>query len=292
VSTWFKNLMKEKPFFYAVPLFLWQILFFYAPLALMALISLSEYNPATHSYGMTLNRYWLFIAGTYFLIIIKSIILAAVNGILCFIVGYPLAYFLAFNAGRLKLFFLFLLILPFWTNFLLHIYAWFFLLDRGGIVNMLLIMLGAIHEPLTLLNSIPAIIIVMLYCYLPFMVLPIYAALEHFDSTLFDASYDLGATSFETWYHIVLPLSMKGVLSGFFLVFIPSFGEFAIPSLMGGENYLFVGSVIAQYALGHQTMEFATAFTMISFAVLLMCALLGILLRKCIYHYLRVHNGK
>ena len=217
-----------------------------------------SFCPTLKVHVLSLDLYKPFFNGIYFFIMVKSLILACVNGIICFLVGYPLAYFLAFKAGRLKTFFLFLLILPFWTNFLLHVYAWFFVLDHEGIINYLLTTFGIIREPLYLLNSILGIIVLMVYCYLPFMVLPIYTALERFDKTLLEASRDLGASRFETWYHIVLPLSLNGVFSGFLLVFVPSFGEFAIPGLMGGEKYLFVGPVIAQYALGHKTMALAT----------------------------------
>lgn len=226
-----------------------------------------------------------------FFIIFKSLILALVNGILCFLIGYPLACFLAYMTDRFKLLFLFLLILPFWTNFLLHIASWFFVLDRGGVINTLLLKIGVIHEPLHLLNSLFGIILLMVYCYLPFMVLPIYSTLDRLDSTLFEASSDLGATSFETWYHIIWPLSMPGVITGFFLVFVPSFGEFAIPGLMGGDKYLFVGSVIAQFAQGIQTIGFATAFTVMSFSFLFVCIFLGYWLKRLILAYTRSDNG-
>ncbi len=267
-----------RPFFWVVPGFLWELLFFYIPLALMIILSFT-YVTDTYQH-VSFARYSPFFTKAYFLIILKSLILACVNGIVCFLIGYPMAYFLAFKTGRLKLFFLFLLIVPFWVNFLLHVYAWFFVLDQGGIINSSLLMLGIIDEPLHLLNSMFAIIVVMVYCYLPFMVLPIYSSLARFNQTLLEASRDLGATDFETWYHIVLPLSLSGVASGFALVFIPSFGEFAIPGLMGGEKFVFVGSVITQYALGAQTMPFGTAFTVMCFCALILFMLMGYGLKR------------
>ena len=264
-----------KPFFYVVPAFVWQILFFYMPLLLMILMSFVYFYPSLQVHTLSVALYKPFLNQMYGIIIIKSLIFAGVNGILTFLVGYPLAYFLAFKAGRFKTVALFLLIMPFWTNFLLHVYAWFFVLDRNGIVNVLLKALGIIDQPLYLLNSLFGILLLMVYCYLPFMVLPIYSALERFDKTLLEASRDLGASRFETWYHVVLPLSMTGVIAGFFLVFVPSFGEFAIPGLMGGEKYIFVGSVIAQYVFGHKTMAFGTSFTIISFVMLLVCLFMG-----------------
>lgn len=288
-TSWLRDLFdKEKPFFYVVPTFLWQVLFFYMPLALMFIMSVVSYCPSLNVHILSWDLYRPFLTSTYFFIMIKSVILAGVNGILCFLVGYPLAYFLAFKAGRLKTFFLFLLILPFWTNFLLHVYAWFFVLDHEGIINYVLQALGIIRSPLYLLNSIFSILLLMVYCYLPFMVLPIYSALDRFDKTLLEASRDLGASRFETWYHIVLPLSMSRVLSGFLLVFVPSFGEFAIPGLMGGEKYLFVGPVIAQYALGRQTMAYGIAFTILSFAFVLLVLLLSFAINKILLKQIKV----
>lgn len=275
---------KERPFFFVVPAFLWQVLFFYVPLITMALLSIIVCAPMTEQCVVSLVRYIPFLTDTYFYIIFKSIILASVTGILCFLAGYPLAYFLAFKAGRLKIFFLFLLVLPFWTNFLLHVYAWFFLLDSRGLVNQLLLMIGLVNKPVIFLNTHVSIVMLMFYCYLPFMVLPIYAALDRFDIRLLEASQDLGASHLETWYHIVFPLSMTGVISGFFLVFVPSFGEFAIPGLMGGEKFLFVGSVIAQYALGGPTMPYSTAFTIISFGCLLVFIACAYLAKRVLFH--------
>ncbi len=282
---------KERAFFYVVPAFLWQLLFFYIPLIFMIIMSLICFCPSLGLHVFSADLYKPFLTSTYFFIMIKSLILACVNGILCFLVGYPLAFFLAFNAGRLKTMFLFLLILPFWTNFLLHVYAWFFVLDYDGILNYLLKSLGIIQEPLYLLNSIFAIVLLMVYCYLPFMVLPIYSTLERFDKTLLEASRDLGASPFETWYHIVLPLSMTGVVSGFMLVFIPSFGEFAIPGLMGGEKYLFVGSVIAQYALGHKTMAMSTAFTVMSLVFVIVFLLMGLAINRVFFKRFKVKDA-
>lgn len=211
--------------------------------------------------------------------------MAITNSFLCFLVGYPVAHFVSFSAGKFKNFCLFLLILPFWTNFLLHLYAWFFVLERSGFLNNILLSLGLITHPLHLLNSIWTVVAIMLYCYLPFMVLPIYSALERFDRNLLEASADLGATPWQTWRRIVFPLSFTGIQSGFFLVFIPSFGEFVIPGLLGGEKYLFVGTVISQYILGNRTLSLGAAFTVLSCAsVLLFIGLIYIITRK-IFRY-------
>lgn len=272
--------LKGDPFFVAAPAFLWQLLFFYVPLLLMVTMSLIQLQES--SWSVSLSNYAHFLDRMYLFIIIKSFILAAVTGVLCFLVGYPLAYFIAFKAGRLRLLLLFLLIIPFWTNFLLHVYSWFLILDKVGVVNYLLLSAGIISEPLELINTLWSVIILMLYCYLPFMVFPIYASLQRINPRIVEASRDLGATQFETWFHIVLPLSMSGILSGFFLVFIPAYGEFAIPGLMGGDKFLFVGSVITYYALGSGTLNYGAAFTMLALASLLAILLAAIAIKSLV----------
>ncbi len=260
-------LLKGDPFYVAAPAFIWQVLFFYVPLVLM--VAMSFLQPGVGGWSLTGANYAHFLDATYLVIILKSFIFAAVSGLLCFIVGYPLAYYIAFKAGRLKIALFFLLIIPFWTNFLLHVYSWFLILDRAGIANQMLIYAGLIKEPLQMINTLWSVFLLMLYCYLPFMVLPIFSSLERINPRVIEASRDLGATQYETWYHIVLPLSMPGVLSGFFLVFIPAFGEFAIPSLMGGDKFVFVGSVIANYSLGSGTLTYGSAFTVVALISLL-----------------------
>ena len=207
--------------------------------------------------------------------ILSSFILALGNAILCLLIAYPLAYFLAFTGKRYKNIFLFLLIVPFWTNFLLHVYAWFFVLEREGFINNLLRGLGLINEPLILLNTPFAIMIMMVYYYLPFMVMPLYSSLEKMDSRLIEASLDLGATWGQTLRRVMLPLTKRGLIAGFFLVYIPSFGEFAIPELMGGDRLMFVGTVVSNYILGDETGSLGAAFTVVA-SILLLASAVGI----------------
>lgn len=265
--------LKNDAFYVAAPAFIWQLLFFYAPFFLM--VAMSIVHRVRDSWALSLNNYEHFFNGVYFLIILKSLIFAGVTGLLCFLVGYPLAYFIAFTARRYKLLLLFMLIIPFWTNFLLHVYSWFLLLDKAGIINNALLWSGIIHEPLELINSLGSVLILMVYCYLLFMVLPIYSSLERINPRLIEASRDLGATQFETWYHVILPLSMGGIMAGFFLVFIPAYGEFAIPGLMGGDKFVFVGSVITYYALGSGTLNYGSAFTVFALICLLVFLLIA-----------------
>ena len=167
---------------------------------------------------------------------------------------------------------LFFLFIPFWTNFLLHIYAWMFVLERNGVINSFLIALGVIAEPLQLLNSFFAIGLIMVYCYLPFMILPIYNSLEKFDKGLIRASFDLGATWWQTMTRVVVPMSWSGVRSGLFLVFVSAFGEFAIPELVGGDKFVFVGNVVAYYTMSANTASLGAAFTLMV-AIIVVCLL-------------------
>jgi spermidine/putrescine transport system permease protein len=262
------------PFATGIPAMLWQIIFFYLPLAFILFSGLVHLSASGAFEGFTFDKWLIFLRPTYLRVIGSSIALALANAVLCFLVAYPLAYFLAFTAKRFKNLFLFLLIVPFWTNFLLHVYAWFFVLEKEGFLNQLLKSLGVIQESIHFLNSPFAIMIMMVYYYLPFMILPIYSSLERFDSRLVEASLDLGATWSQTLRRILLPLSMRGIRAGFFLVYIPSFGEFAIPELMGGDKQVFVGNVVSQYMLGEQTGSLGAAFTAIACLFLLASAAL------------------
>jgi spermidine/putrescine transport system permease protein len=171
--------------------------------------------------------------------------LAITTSLICFILAYPLAYTLAIKIDKkFRMFLLFLLILPSWTSIVVQVYAWFFLLEKNGFLTQFLYRAGVISENFHLLNNYFTILIGMVSTYLPFMVFPIYAVLERMDKRLLEASADLGANKIETFKRVIFPLSLPGVSAGFLLVFIPSFGEFAIPSLLGGSKYAFWGSVI------------------------------------------------
>jgi spermidine/putrescine transport system permease protein len=278
-----KLFKKELPFSIGAPALIWQMLFFYVPLFLIAVSSIIKVSKEGYFESLTLGHFAALMKPTYARIIFRSLALAFCNGILCLGLAYPLAYFLAFRGKKFKNVLLFLLIVPFWTNFLLHVYAWFYVLERKGFLNNLLMNFGLIQEPLILLNTLFAIVLMMVYYYLPFMVLPIYTSLERFDLKLLEASLDLGASWFQTFRRVLLPLSWPGVQAGFFLVFIPSFGEFAIPELMGGDKQFFVGSVVSHYILGEETGSLGAAFTVLSSIALLMSAVLIYFLMKRLF---------
>lgn len=238
---WRVAFKRDFPFFMMAPAFLWQLLFFYVPLILVVVSGFLLTGDAPWWSRVTFAHYYDFLSATYGAIILRSALLAIVNATLCVVCAYPVAYYLARMQSRVKSVLIFFLILPFWTNFLVQVYAWFFVLEKHGLANTFLLKLGLIQEPLHLLHNVGAIYLVMLYCYFPFAVLPIYSVLEKLDHRMLEASYDLGATGWQTVRRVVLPLSSSGVITGFFLVFIASFGEFVVPALLGGGKQMYVG---------------------------------------------------
>ena len=257
------------PFFAGIPALLWQLLFFYVPLLFIIYLSFiaSDYSSFTIGNYVLIGR-----ENMYVTIIARSFVFAVCNACACAVVAYPLAYFLVLRARALKTFLLFLAIVPFWTNFLLHIYAWFFVLERNGLLNTILLRLHIITTPVHFLNSLPAVMLVMLYSYLPFMVLPLYSTLEKLDIHLLEASADLGANAWQTFFKVTLPLTISGLQTGFLLVLVPSFGEFAIPALVGGDRTMFVGSLISYLFLSGNNQPLGSAFALISSILLIIAA--------------------
>ncbi len=262
-SRFLKPLKKEFAFAIGSIPFVWQFLFFFVPFVTIVLTSITIFDESGKFLSLSLDAFSHIFTLNYFYIALNSLTLAGCTTVLTLLLGFPLAYYMAFHSGRLKQILLFLLIIPFWTNFILHIYAWFFVLEKNGFLNNVLLSVGLISKPLHVLNSYFAILLMMIYFYLPFMVLPLYSSLERFDAKLFEASLDLGANKFQTFCRILLPIMKKAIKAGIFLVFIPAFGEFVIPELMGGDKIAYVGSVISLYVLGKTTLTYGLAFTIL-----------------------------
>lgn len=261
-------------FVFTTPAVLWQILFLYIPLILIVYASFYRGIGAAW-YDFTYEHYFSLFTVNYFMIIGRSVGVAFGVALLCLFLAYPIAYFLALKVGRRwKNLLLFLLTLPFWTNFLIQVYSWVFVLDHNGLINTILLKIGLISEPLHMVNSTKAIFLVMVHYYLPFMIMPLYSVLEKIQKDVLEASMDLGATHWQTFTRITIPLSLSGIKTGFFLVFVPAFGEFVIPSLIGGAKYMFVGSLVSHYFLVARDSQLGSAFTLLSGLVLLACALL------------------
>jgi putrescine transport system permease protein len=175
---------------------------------------------------------------------VRSIWYALVTAILCLVIGYPFAYFIARSEASVRPALLLMVMLPFWTSFLLRVYAWKGLLAEQGVINRAFMSLGLIDEPIRMLYTDISMLVGMTYVYLPFMVLPLYATLVKMDFRLLEAAYDLGTTPFKAFWLVTVPLSKAGIVAGFMLVFIPCLGEFVIPSLLGGPENLMIGRVV------------------------------------------------
>ena len=174
----------------------------------------------------------------------SSLNLALWSTLFSLLLGYPMAYAISLASKGRQLILLLLIMVPFWTSFLIRVYAWMGILSPTGVINNLLLSLHLIKEPLSLLHTPTAVLIGMVYCYLPFMVLPLYAALEKFDRTLLEAAQDLGAHPIKAFFKVTLPLTQSGILIGCLLVFIPAVGEFVIPALLGGNDTVMMGKVL------------------------------------------------
>ena len=242
----------------AVP-FYWLLIFFLTPFVIVFKISVAEsliasppfsplfdiaQNGALSVHLVFDNYAYLWEDSLYINTYVNSIRISTISTALCLLLGYPIAYAIVRSAPTTRFVLLMLIILPFWTSFLLRIYAWMGLLADQGTINNILIWLGLIDRPVRLMYSELAVHIGIVYSYLPFMILPLYANMEKLDISLVEASADLGARPVITFLTVILPLTVPGMVAGSLLVFIPATGEFVIPDLLGGGNVLMIGRVL------------------------------------------------
>ena len=200
---------------------------------------------------------------------LSSLKIAVISTFMTLLVGYPIAYGMSRAADEWRPTLLMLVILPFWTSFLIRVYSWKAILAQEGFLNQLLLWTGVISEPLTILNTNTAVYIGIVYTYLPFMVLPLYAALDRLDESLLEAAEDLGCTRMKAFWLVTLPLSKQGVIAGSFLVFIPVMGEFVIPTLLGGSDTLMIGKVLWEEFFSNRDWPVASAVAIILLAILI-----------------------
>jgi putrescine transport system permease protein len=242
----------------AVP-FYWLLIFFLAPFVIVFKISVAEsliasppfsplfdiaQNGALSVHLVFDNYAYLWEDSLYIKTYVNSIRISTISTVLCLLLGYPIAYAIVRSTPTTRFVLLMLIILPFWTSFLLRIYAWMGLLADQGTINNILIYFGLINRPIRLMYSEFAVHIGIVYSYLPFMILPLYANMEKLDHTIHEAAADLGARPFTTFFTVTLPLTTPGIMAGSLLVFIPATGEFVIPDLLGGGNVLMIGRVL------------------------------------------------
>lgn len=209
-------------------------------------------------------------------ILLRSVGYATITTALCLALGFPLAWFIARHGGRYKTRLLALLMLPFWTSYLIRIFAWMTILQSDGILNWLLLSVGIIDTPLNILNTPFSVIIGLTYGFLPFATLPIYSTLEKLDDSILEAAADLGATPVNTFLRVVLPISVPGIAAGCVLTFVPAMGDFVTPELLGGVDTMMVGNLIQQQYLAAFNWPFGAALSLIIMALML-CFILAFL---------------
>ncbi|MCX5579188.1 ABC transporter permease subunit [Kaistia terrae] len=270
----------------AIP-YLWLILLFLAPFLIVVKISLSTsaiamppYTPAldfTAGLGalweqikeFTFDNYvFLTEDALYWESYLSSLKIAVISTFLVLLIGYPIAYGMARARKEWRTTLLMLVILPFWTSFLIRVYAWIGILKPEGLLNQLLLYLGVISEPLNIMPSTLAVYIGIVYSYLPFMILPLYATLEKLDETLLEAAADLGCPPTQAFWKITFPLSLPGVIAGCFLVFIPAMGEFVIPDLLGGSDTLMIGKTLWAEFFSNRDWPVSSAVAVVLLAIL------------------------
>jgi putrescine transport system permease protein len=278
--------MPGKRFVIGVP-YVWLFLFFFLPFLILLYISFVDMGESIHPFkpiwdtetGLLSLKYENYTSifkseengwfqTLYIEAYVRSIWYALCTAVLCLILGYPFAYFIARSPASVRPALLMMVMLPFWTSFLLRVYAWKGILADQGVVNQIFMGIGLTTEPVQMLYTDVSLLIGMVYVYLPFMVLPLYANLVKMDFRLLEAAYDLGASPFKAFWLITVPLSKAGIIAGFMLVFIPSVGEFVIPSLLGGPENLMIGRVVWDEMFTSNNWPRATALAVVMVGVI------------------------
>ncbi len=267
----------------------WLLVFFFLPFLILLYISFVDmgngvnpfqpiWDSETGVLSLKYENYWtIFRDGEggalfktlYIEAYLRSLRYALWTALLCLFFGYPFAYFIARSSPAARPALLMMVMLPFWTSFLLRVYAWKGILADQGVFNQLLLALGVVDEPVQMLYTNVSMLVGMTYVYLPFMVLPLYATLVKMDFRLLEAAYDLGATPFKAFWLVTVPLSRAGIIAGFMLVFIPALGEFVIPSLLGGPENLMIGRVVWDEMFTSNNWPRATALAVVMIALII-----------------------
>lgn len=268
--------------------YLWLFFFFLVPFAIVFKIALSDYALSIPPYTpqLDLSQGWqglvdflgaldfenfTFLAQDplYYTAYLSSLKIATISTAITLLVGYPIAYGMARAPEEWRPTLMMLVILPFWTSFLIRVYSWIGILSTEGFLNQALLWLGLIDEPLSIMNTNKAVYIGIVYTYLPFMILPIYSALEKLDASLIEAAEDLGCSRLSAFWLVTFPLSRPGVIAGCFLVFIPAIGEFVIPSILGGNETLMIGKTLYEEFFANRDWPVASAVAVVLLAILI-----------------------
>ncbi|WP_232252254.1 ABC transporter permease subunit [Pseudomonas frederiksbergensis] len=263
--------------------FIWLFLFFMLPFFIVLKISFAEADvaipPYTEIYSyldqkvqllLNLSNYAM-LAGDdlYIAAYLGSLKMALISTVLCLLIGYPMAYAIASARKEMQTVLVLLIMMPTWTAILIRVYAWMGILSNNGLLNGFLMTMGWIDEPLQILNTNLAVYIGVVYSYLPFMILPLYANLVKHDNSLLEAASDLGSSTFNSFWKITIPLSKNGIVAGCMLVFIPVVGEFVIPELLGGPETLMIGKVLWQEFFNNRDWPVASALAVVMLAILI-----------------------
>lgn len=258
-----------------IPGIAWITIFLFIPCLIV--ISYSFFERGVYGgieYNFNFDNYSRVAEYTYLKILLNSAKIAFLSATIAVLIGYPAAYFIHLSPSKYQMILLFLVMLPFWSNYLIRTYAWMVLLNNQGIINTLLMNSGIITEPINILYTQSAVIIGLVYNYLPFVVLTIFSSVSKLDKSLIEASKDLGAKSFSTFFKIILPLTLPGVAAGFVFVFVLSIGNFITPDLLGGGKFLMIGNLIYDQYLSARDWPFGSSlsFVLISIMLLLLFA--------------------
>jgi len=273
------NLVRRRPglqvLLLILPSLFWLVVFFALPLVIVFVYSFLKRGPYGQIvWDFNLQNYVRFFDPLYLRIFVRSFRIAAITTVACFLLGYPMAYWIATRPPRWRNTLLLLLMIPFWTNFLVRTYAWILILRDTGLINNALMGLGLISEPLPLFGTDLAVIIGLVYGWFPDMVLPCYAAIERLDHSLVEAAQDLGANELRSFWRIIFPLTLPGVVAGSILVFIPSLGAYITPDLLGGAKSVMIGNVIQSQFLSVRDYPFGSAFSFVLMAMMLVATLI------------------
>ncbi|TKI13031.1 spermidine/putrescine ABC transporter permease PotB [Bacillus cereus] len=256
----------------ALPTVAWLLIFFLIPLVFVlgfAFMQRGAYGAVEMQF--TLENISRVFDPLYLGTLWETVKIAVITTVICLLIGYPFAYTITIVDRKYRSILLLLATIPFWINFLVRSYAWIVILRSQGLVNTLLLKLGIISEPLNLLYNTPSVILGMVYSLLPFMILPVYAAIEQLDKRKLEAAYDLGATPIKAFWNITVPMTMSGIATGSILVFVSSIGMFVVSDVMGGSKVALIGNVIQNQFLGARDWPFGSALSIIVvlFSVLL-----------------------
>ncbi|HHV37343.1 MAG TPA: ABC transporter permease [Candidatus Cloacimonetes bacterium] len=270
----------------SLPTVIWLTIFFLIPYLVVIIYSFLTPDTYDVKFEVSFDAYRQIISGGYLKSFFQSFKLASITTLLCILLGFPVAYYIARANEKLKNILLIFIIIPFWTNLIIRIFSWRIFLSYSGVMNQMLMGAGLISQPLEILRTNTAVVLVMVYVYLPYMILPLYSVLEKLDFTLLQAAMDLGANEVKSFFKITLPLSVEGIFAGTLLVFIPALGAYLIPQLVGNQKSLYVGQIIT-YKIKNIPRNWPMA-SALSLTLLLLVALMLLIM----YGMYRYHKNR